>query len=124
MRQIKRFEDIQVWQDARVFANAIYDASDGQLFNKDFALRDQLRRAVISIMSNIAEGFDRFSPKEFILFQNYAKASAAEVRAQFYLALDRKYLSESQFTSLHKDAISLSKQLAGFIKYLKMHKRS
>jgi four helix bundle protein len=93
MATIERFEDLDVWKRARSLANLIYDFTDGELFKRDFVLRDQIRRAVVSIMSNIAEGFESRTQVMFIKYLGRAKASAGEARAQLYLALDRKYIT-------------------------------
>lgn len=113
-----QFEDLKVWQDARRVGGAIYSASKPSAFQSDFGLRDQIRRAAISTMSNIAEGFDRGTRKEFIQFLNIAKGSNGEVRSQLCIALDQKYIGENEFTALQATTLSLSKQLAAFIRYL------
>ena len=82
MTAIKRFEDIDAWQSGRVLVSSIYRACSDGAFSRDFALRDQIRNAVISIPSNIAEGFERFRPREFHRFLSIAKGSCAEVRTQ------------------------------------------
>jgi four helix bundle protein len=123
MSKIEVFEDLKVWQDARVFVQRIYAVTHQKTFARDYVLRDQISRSSISIMSNIAEGFDRSSKNEFILFLNYAKASAAEVRSQLYTCLDMGYISEADFVSLKQEALSLSRQIAGFMKYLEKSKK-
>ena len=90
MASIKRFEDLDMWKLARKLTNRIYDASDIGLFSRDFGLRGQMRRAAVSIMSKIAEGFESASDNLFIRYLGYAKASAGELRAQTYTAFDRK----------------------------------
>jgi four helix bundle protein len=87
-------------------------------FNQDFGLREQIRRAAVSTMSNIAEGFERGSRKEFMQFLNIAKASNGEVRSQLHVALDQKYISEKEFAALCETAMTLSKKLSTFIRYL------
>jgi four helix bundle protein len=116
MSKIERFEDLEAWKLARSFANLIYKASD---FARDFALRDQIRRASISVVSNIAEGFERDGDKEFIQFLFMAKGSCGEVRSQLYLAVDRSYISQEQFSDLTSKAIELSRVMSGLIKYLR-----
>ena len=88
-------------------------------FAKDFGLRDQIRRAAVSILSNIAEGFERGGDKEFLRFLAIAKGSAGELRAQLYVALDQQYLSQNQFESLSQEAIEISQLVSGFVRYLK-----
>ena len=119
MSRIERFEDLEAWKLARIFANSIYNVSSVGNFARDFALRDQIRRASISIVSNIAEGFERDGDKEFIQFLFMAKGSCGEVRAQLYLAFDRVYLPEDEFSKLAGNAIELSRVISGLIKYLK-----
>lgn len=123
MTGIARFEEIQGWQTARQLTNTVYVLSNLSGFNRDFGLRDQIRRAAISVMSNIAEGFESRTDVQFINFLGMARASAGEVRAQLYIALDQNYISEEQF----KDAVGLaetcSRQIAKFIQYLEAHPR-
>ena len=119
MSRIDRFEDLEVWKLARSLASLIYNASSLGNFARDFALRDQIRRASISVVSNIAEGFERDGDKEFIQFLFMAKGSCGEVRAQLYLARDRAYLSDEQFSTLTRQAAELSRMISGLIKYLR-----
>ena len=118
MAKIERFEDIQAWQRARELAKQIYKISNDGLFARDFGLRDQIRRAAVSIMSNIAEGFERGSNKEFIQFLYIAKGSAGEVRAQIYVAFDQGYIDRKNFNSLNRDSAEISRMISGFISYL------
>lgn len=120
MANIERFEDLEVWQLAKDVANRIYDETSTGKFSLDYVLRDQIRRAVVSIFSNIAEGFERNGNKEFLQFLSIAKASCGEVRAQLIFARDRDYISSEQFEILRNNLLSLSNQLGGFIKYLRM----
>lgn len=119
MSKIERFEDIQAWQKARCLAKDVYDVSNLGCFAKDFGLRDQIRRAAVSIMLNIAEGFARKTNKEFIQFLVMAHGSAAEVQAALYIALDQEYIRESEFKKLYELADNTSKMLLGFINYLR-----
>jgi four helix bundle protein len=118
MSSFRRFEDIEAWKLARTLTNHIYDVTSKSDFSRDFGLRDQIRRASISIVSNIAEGFERDGDKEFLQFLYIAKGSCGEVRAQLYLAHDRNYLVEVEFNELLQEALQLSRVLAGLIKYL------
>jgi four helix bundle protein len=117
--KIQRFEDMDCWKKARELTRSIYSVSLEDRFSKDFALRDQLRRSSISILSNIAERFERDGNKEFIQFLSIAKGSCGEARAQLYIALDQQYISESQFGPMSEMAIEISRMLSGLIKYLK-----
>ena len=108
-----RFEDLIAWQKARPLTKAIYRASRSGEFARDYALVDQIRRAAISIMSNLAEGFERGSRGEFHQFLVVAKSSCAEVRAQLYIALDAEYLSQSEFDSLMSQAQEVARLVGG-----------
>lgn len=119
MSTIQKFEDIDAWKLARPLVNRIYDVTFKSAFSHDYALRDQIRRASISIVSNIAEGFERDGDKEFVQFLFVAKGSCGVVRAQLYLAYDRQYLSEEEFAELTQKALQLSRVIAGLIKYLR-----
>lgn len=119
MATIERFEDIDAWKDARRLVKVVYQVSDDGQFGHDFGLRDQMRRAAISTVSNIAEGFERDSNKEFVRFLYIAKASAGEVRAQLYLAQDLGYLDQQTGDELMSLAQTVSRRIAAFIKYLK-----
>lgn len=114
----KTFEDINVWQCARTLVKTVYKTSGQGAFGRDYGLRDQIRRASVSIMSNIAEGFDRRSDKEFIQFLYIAKASAAEVRSQMYVAPDLDYIEDKAFQAITEELNSISRQLSGFIRHL------
>jgi len=118
MASIERFEELEVWQEARKLVKAVYAASQEGAFAKNFGLRDQIQRASVSIMSNIAEGFERSGNKEFAHFLYMAKGSAGEVRSQLYVALDLGYLDQNAFKRLHDSALCVVRQLSGFIKYL------
>ncbi len=119
MARYNSFEEIPVWQEARVLIKKIYLTTSDNKFKKDFGLISQMQRAAVSIMANIAEGFERNSDREFIRFLLYSKSSCGELRSHLYVALDVQYLSEEEFKELQGDAITLSKKLSGFIKYLK-----
>ena len=90
--QVKNFEDLEIWKDARALTREVYQLTRDSKFLKDFGLRDQIRRAAISVMSNIAEGFERGGNQEFVQFLYVAKASCGEVRSQLYVALDQGYV--------------------------------
>lgn len=118
MATITRFEDIEAWKKGRELRKAVYRLSRNGKFSADFALRDQMRRAAISITSNIAEGFERGGNREFIQFLGHSKGSCGEVRDQLYVALDEEYISNTDFDALYKTALETSRLIAGFIKYL------
>ena len=119
MAKIERFEDLISWQKARALNRLIYQASKKGAFGKDFGLRDQMRRASISIMSNIAEGFERGGDKEFVQFLSTAKGSCGEVRSQLYAAFDEEYLDAADFKQLSERSIEVSRLISGFMAYLR-----
>ena len=117
MATIQRFEDIEAWQKARELTKAIYAVSNKGPFSCDFSLRDQIRRASVSIMSNIAEGFGRGGNKEFIQFLSIAKGSVSEVQAQLYVAMDTGFISAQKFQELYDLAQTTGNLIGGFIRY-------
>jgi len=118
MATAQKFEELSVWQEARQLVVAIYAVSKTRAFNQDFGLRDQIRRAAVSTMSDIAEGFERGTRKEFVHFLNIAKGSNGQVCSQLFVALDQKYISEKEFTALSEAVVLLSRRLSAFIRYL------
>jgi four helix bundle protein len=115
MGNIQKFEDIIAWQKSKVLVVEVY-----QIFkeNKDFSFRDQLQRAAVSIMNNIAEGFERMGDKEFRKFLFIAKGSSGEVRSMLYLALELNYINKKQFEFLYNKSVEITKMVSGFIKKL------
>ena len=118
MATIGRFEDIEAWQKARLLAKDVYSISNSGAFASDWGLRDQIRRASVSVLSNIAEGFERGGNREFVQFLYIAKGSCGEVRAQLCIATDQDYITEEQFQNLTAQCTRISKMLASFITYL------
>ena len=119
MSTFKSFEEINAWQKARELTRRVYRITDEGRFARDFGLRDQIRRACISTMSNIAEGYERGGTKEFVQFLSVAKGSVGEVRSQLYVALDQAYISQETFEHLSAEAIEISRMLSGLMKYLR-----
>jgi four helix bundle protein len=115
----KSFEELPVWQKARELVKYIYDLTKKDVFSKDFSLVDQIRRASVSVLSNIAEGFERGSNTEFIQFLYISKGSAGETRTQLLVALDQDYIGKAEYDCGYKLCIDVSGQLSGFIDYLK-----
>lgn len=115
---IQRFEEMKVWRDARLLTKLIYQVTTCNGFKRDFGLRDQIQRATVSIMSNVAEGYERDNNKELIRFLKYSKGSVGEVRSLLYVAYDQEYIDNKQFSDLKNAATDISTQLANFIKYL------
>jgi four helix bundle protein len=118
MNKIEKFEDIVAWQKARILTQQIYGCSKVGTFARDFGLRDQVQRASVSTMANIAEGFERGGDKEFIQFLSTAKGSCGEVKSHLYVAMDQSYVSKEQFTGLYQQADEVSRLVAGFMGYL------
>jgi four helix bundle protein len=119
MATFRRFDEIEAWQKARVLTRLIYELSGRGLFGRDFALRDQIRRAAISIMANIAEGFERDGTGEFVQFLAIAKASSAEVLSHAYVALDQAFITQKQFDELASKAAEVNPMIAGLMTYLR-----
>jgi four helix bundle protein len=121
MATFKRFEDIEAWKKARELTREIYRHSKAGLFSKDFALRDQIRRAAVSVMSNIAEGFERGGTKEFMQFLAIAKGSVGEIEAQLYVGLDQAYINEAEFLSLSLERLAepTKRLIGGLMSYLR-----
>jgi four helix bundle protein len=116
MSLITRFEEIQAWQEARKLVKMIYQLTDSGALAKDFGLRDQIQRAAVSSMANIAEGFDCESKVEFARFLGYARRSAVEVQSLLYAAFDIGYINEVQLKECYEQA-RVAKALIGGFKY-------
>jgi four helix bundle protein len=110
---VRRFEELVAWQRSRELTKLVYEATRQGLFARDFGLSGQLQRAAVSIMSNIAEGFERGRQSEFHQFLSVAKASCAEVRSQLYVALDVGYLDEEAFRKILELAEECGKIIGG-----------
>ncbi len=119
MSAIERFEDIEAWREARKLTADLYKVTQDRGFRGDPALRDQLRRAAVSIMANIAEGFDAGSNREFLQFLSYAFRSASEVQSHLYVALDQKYIFEETFSRLNSRTLRVKSLIGGFRRYLR-----
>ncbi len=113
MSKIERFEDLIAWQKARALTRAIYEVTRQGAFAKDFGLAGQIQRAAVSIMSNVAEGFERGGRGEFHQFLSTAKASCAELRSQLYVALDVGYLDQRKFDELLRQAEEVARIIGG-----------
>jgi len=116
--KIERFEDLEIWQLARELVKDIYKVTSESNFSNDFGLMNQMQRSAVSIMSNIAEGFERKSKKEFVHFLYIAKGSCGELRSQLYISLDLNYINKSEFDIYVELAEKVSRSIAGFTKYL------
>ena len=123
MARIQDFEDLEVWKLARKLTVQVYALSRNGAFVKDYGFCNQIRRAAVSIVSNIAEGFERRSNSQFIQFLDIANGSAGEVRAQLYVALDLGYITQEQFQAAFNDITSIGKMLTSLTRRLRVNKR-
>ena len=119
MATIEKFEELEVWKTSINLCTDIYKLTNTELFAKDYGLKDQIRRASVSVPSNISEGYERDSKKQFLYFLVIAKGSCGELRTQLKIAQLLNYLNEEEYIKINEKELSTSKQLAGFIKYLK-----
>jgi four helix bundle protein len=118
MTTVKRFEDLRAWQSARELVRMIYADSGQNDFGRDYGLKDQIRRAAVSVISNIAEGFNGCSDGDFLRFLGYARRSNSEVQSQAYIAMDMHYISPERFQSIYAKANLIERQLNALIAYL------
>ncbi len=124
MAGIGRFEEIDAWKEASELARAVYHVTSLASFNKDIELRRQMRRASVSVMANIAEGFDAASNREFLKFLGYALRSATEIQSHLYVALDQGYVDQKMFGSLQEKTVTVKNLIGGFMRYLRSRTRS
>ena len=117
MATIENFEDIEAWRSSREVNKLICAITANEKFSRDFALTNQMRRASISVLSNIAEGFERGGDKEFVQFLSVAKGSCGEARAQLYIALDQHYISAAEFDSISNKLSETGRLISGLMKY-------
>ena len=121
----QRFEDMEAWQKARELTREVYLISNGDRFGRDFGLRDQIRRASVSVMANIAEGFDRSGTGEFVQFLSIAKGSVGEVKSHLYVAFDQGYLPDQHvFDHVFALATQVGRLIGGLMGYLRTTKLS
>ena len=113
MKRIERFEDLVAWQKARLLTQAIYALTRGRMFIKDIGLSGQIQRAAVSVMANIAEGFERNRPGEFHQFLSVAKGSCAEVRSHLYAAYDAGYIDKDQLANILSQAEEVGRIIGG-----------
>ena len=119
MATIERFEDIDAWQKARELTRLIYKVTKQNQFARDYGLAKQIQHASVSVMSNIAEGFERGGSREFIHFLTIAKGSVSEVESQLYIALDNEYIVRNEFNEIFKISTDVKYLISDFIRYLK-----
>ncbi|MFH1022294.1 MAG: four helix bundle protein [Planctomycetota bacterium] len=118
MSTIKRFEDVLAWQKARELTRIVYRETSSGVFSRDYALRDQLRRASVSVMLNIAEGFARKTDRDFARFLTQSHGSAAEVQSALYVALDQQYITDKQFRQMYGLSEECSRMIQSLARYL------
>ena len=121
MAKVNRFEELECWQEARNFVRLIYELTKKDPFRKDFELVGQIKRSAISSMANIAEGFHRNSSKDFMRFLDYSRSSIAETLSHCYIALDQKYISQSEIEKVSQQAEIVWKKVNNFISYLRRY---
>ncbi len=119
MATIRCIEDIEVWQKARVLVQSVYNLTRKDSFREDFFLRNQVRKTAVSILSNIAEGFERNGNKEFLQFLSIAKGSTGELKSQLYIALDMNYIRPDEFQSTSIQIQETGRMIYGLMKYLR-----
>jgi four helix bundle protein len=119
MTTFQSFTEIEAWQKARELTRVVYRVSNQGSFSKDFGLRDQIRRAVVSVMSNIAEGFERNGTAKFVQFLAVAKGSVGEVIAQLYVASDQGYITREEFDRLIALATETGRRIGALMSYLR-----
>ncbi len=123
MAKIERFEDIEAWKEGRKLSVEVYTITRSRAFRVDASLADQMRRSSVSVMSNIAEGFDAGSNREFLKFLIYALRSASELQSHLYVALDQTYISIEAFSQLYEQARIVKNLIGGFRRYLRSQSR-
>jgi four helix bundle protein len=116
--KVDKFEDLDCWKAGRELVNIVFDFCEKPSLSKDFDTKSQIKRAAVSTMNNVAEGFGRFSATEFVRFLNIAQSSALEVRSMSYILLDRKYITQQEFDMLYKQSNTVINLNNGFIRYL------
>ena len=121
MAKVNRVEELECWQEARNFVRLIYELTKKDPFRKDFELVGQIKRSAISSMANIAEGFHRNSSKDFMRFLDYSRSSIAETLSHCYIALDQKYISQSEIEKVSQQAEIVWKKVNNFISYLRRY---
>lgn len=122
--KIQKFEDLNIWKDSLKITKDIYDLTSKKEFSRDFGLRDQIRRAIVSVSSNIVEGFEKNNNNEFVRFLRIAKGSAGETRNQLHIAFAVNYITNIEFEKTNKDLEILSAQIGRFISYLVEKKKN
>lgn len=118
MATVERFEDLEIWQLARELVNLVYELTRKDEFSKDYGLKDQIRRASVSVMNNISEGFESRTTNRFINYLGHSKGSCGETRSVSYVALDCGYITKKEFKKLYGKCVTISKKTQKLIGYL------
>ena len=124
MATVKRFEDLQCWQEARRFVKLVYELTSHERFKKDFELVGQVKKSAVSSMANIAEGFHRNSKKDFMKFLDYSRSSIAETISHLYVAFDQNYITDVELNKAKEQANTVWKMINNFITYLNITNKS
>lgn len=122
--KIQKFEELNIWKTSLFVTKQIYDLTAKERFSKDFGLRDQIRRAIVSVSSNIVEGFEKNNNNEFVRFLKIAKGSAGEARNQLHIAFAVEYITNEEFKKVSSELEILSAQIGKFISYLVQKKKN
>lgn len=122
--KIVKFEDLEIWKLSLKITKDIYNLTAKKEFSRDFGLKDQIQRAIVSVSSNIVEGFEKNNNNELIRFLRIAKGSAGETRNQLYIALAVNYITQQEFDKTNKDLENLVSQIGGFIVYLEKKRKN
>ena len=121
MATVERFEDLEIWQLARELVKLVYELSRTEDFSKDYGLKDQIRRASVSVMNNISEGFESRTTNRFVNYLGISKGSCGETRSVSYVALDCNYITKEEFKELYGRCVTISKKTQKFINYLQRY---
>ncbi|TYP93332.1 four helix bundle protein [Fodinibius salinus] len=124
MSGVKKFEELECWKEARTLVKMVYELTLNPEFRKDFGLKDQIQRTSVSVMTNIAEGFARFSIKEFIRFLDYTQSSSEEVKSLLYVAFDLGYIDKQELEKTYQKASDVRNMTLSLIKYLRKSERA
>lgn len=124
MATIKRFEDLECWQEARKMVKQVYQLTKKERFNEDFELKNQITRSAVSVMANSAEGFHRSSTKDFIRFLGYSRSSIAETISHSYVALDQSYISDIEMDQIRQQSDVIWKKINKLISYLRKYQKT
>ena len=121
--KITKFEDLEIWRQSLTITRNVYDILSKKEFNLEFELKNQIKRAILSVSSNVIEGFEKNNNNEFIRFLKISKGSAGEIRSQIYIAFTIKKINKEEFNSINESLISLSNKIGSLINYLEAQRK-